>query len=136
MKLILSGYNTMHYTFLSCPALANNFPSVEKWQQTTFPLLLRIELTSLKLKPEMSRNRHCYGQFEKSNSARNWKYCLLFEASAACSEEFLFKVPNKSLPSPSSWDKKDSTLSSKEPTSAKCSMSSCKEIESQNTGNR
>jgi len=128
MKLILARYKTMDYTFLSCPALANNFPSVEKWQQTTFPLLLRIELTSLKLKPEMLRNKHCCGQFEQNNSGRNWKHCLPFEASAACSEEFLFKVPNKSLPSPSSGDKKDSTLSSKEPTSAKCSMSSCREM--------
>lgn len=50
---------------------------------------------------------------------------LPFEASVACSEVFRFRVPNKSLPSPSSCERNDSTLSSKEPTSPKRSMSSC-----------
>lgn len=39
-------------TFLSCPPLASNFPSDEKWQQATLLELARTEFTSENVKPE------------------------------------------------------------------------------------
>jgi hypothetical protein len=39
------------HTFLSWPALANNFPSDEKWQHTTLLVLARRQPTSLKENP-------------------------------------------------------------------------------------
>ncbi len=41
-------------TFLSWPALANNFPSDEKWQHTTLLVLARRQPTSLKENPIMT----------------------------------------------------------------------------------
>lgn len=115
----------MYHTFLSWPALANNLPSEEKWQQTTLLLLLRMEPTSLKEKPNVERQSVSCNQIEQSSLLKPWDHWLPFEVSAACSAEFRFSVPNKSLTSPSSFERKDSTLSSKEPTSPKGSMSSC-----------
>lgn len=120
MHGVYSLHDTKNYTFLSCPALANNFPSEEKWQQTTLLLLLRIEPTSLKEKPATEITLSLCSLSIHFNKE---VYKLPFAASAACSG-FRFNEPNKSLPSPSSCDKKDSTLSSKEPTSPNCSISS------------
>lgn len=55
------------YTFLSWPALASNFPSEEKWQQTTLVLLLRIEPTSLKEKPEYKSKGSLLQSFRSIN---------------------------------------------------------------------
>jgi hypothetical protein len=50
------------YTFLSWPALANNFPSDEKWQHTTLLVLARRQPTSLNENPIMTNTTLNYGQ--------------------------------------------------------------------------
>jgi len=52
------------FTFFSCPALAKILPSEEKWQQTTLLLLVRQQLTSLKVKPR--NKRACHLMFAKA----------------------------------------------------------------------
>lgn len=112
-------------TFLSCPALANNFPSYEKLQQMTLLALFLIQLTSLKLKAETrKRTVLVYIYIVYLYHTYPWGVRIRFEVSV-CTEEFRFRVPNKLPPSPSSWDKNDSTLSSRAPTSPNWSMSSC-----------
>jgi len=41
---------------LSCPPLASNFPSDEKWQHATLLVLARTEFTSENVKPENRTN--------------------------------------------------------------------------------
>lgn len=78
-----------------------------------------------KLKEE---NSHSSCQYKQLSLVEAWDQIEPLEVSVACSEGFRFNVPNRSLPSPSSWERKDSTLSSKGPISPKCSMSSCNQV--------
>jgi hypothetical protein len=44
----------LRLTLLSWPPLASNFPSDEKWQQTTLLALALTELTSVNVNPEVT----------------------------------------------------------------------------------
>lgn len=60
--------DTSRLTFLSWPPLASNFPSEEKWQQTTLLLLARTAFTSLNEKPAT-----------KGYSCQNMPQCIILD---------------------------------------------------------
>lgn len=66
----------IYFTFFSCPALASSFPSEEKWQQTILLLLVRIELTSVKVKPEQ-RVWTCQWLFTNTDVIKEYKPFLI-----------------------------------------------------------